>query len=127
MGYLSHLLYSRPHGNEWISKMEHNHNSRCDESDVSKQPGFTLNVHGLNVCISEVVCKCVAPLSFSLFFLTVLNLGLFFKLSAMEEVAHRMYLSTKHRLKERSESRSVHILLCDKFKRKLSSCCQGGG
>uniref|UniRef100_A0A3P8WJC1 GRAM domain containing 1C n=2 Tax=Cynoglossus semilaevis TaxID=244447 RepID=A0A3P8WJC1_CYNSE len=46
----------------------------------------------------------VAVMSLILFFLTVLNLGLFFKLSAMEEVAHRMYLSTKHRLKERSES-----------------------
>lgn len=41
----------------------------------------------------------------SLLILTLLNLGLFFKLWAMEDVAHRMYLSTKHRLRERAESR----------------------
>ncbi|KAG9328693.1 hypothetical protein JZ751_011462, partial [Albula glossodonta] len=41
----------------------------------------------------------------SLLVLTVLNLGLFFKLWAMEDVAHRMYLSTKHRLRQNMESR----------------------
>lgn len=46
----------------------------------------------------------VAGMSLILFILTVLNLGLFFKLWAMEDVAHRMYLSTKHRLRERSEA-----------------------
>ncbi|KAG9332950.1 hypothetical protein JZ751_013979, partial [Albula glossodonta] len=40
----------------------------------------------------------------SLLVLTVLNLGLFFKLWAMEDVAHRMYLSTKHRLRQNMES-----------------------
>lgn len=47
---------------------------------------------------------------FSLLILTVMNLGLFFKLWAMEDVAHRMYLSTKHRLRERSEARSDNSL-----------------
>ncbi|GAA6214971.1 GRAM domain-containing protein 1C [Lates japonicus] len=46
----------------------------------------------------------VAGMSLILLILTVLNLGLFFKLWAMEDVAHRMYLSTKHRLRERSEA-----------------------
>ncbi|XP_070784319.1 protein Aster-C [Enoplosus armatus] len=46
----------------------------------------------------------VAGMSLILLILTVMNLGLFFKLWAMEDVAHRMYLSTKHRLRERSEA-----------------------
>lgn len=45
----------------------------------------------------------IAFMSVILLILTLLNLGLFFKLWAMEDVAHRMYLSTKHRLRERSE------------------------
>ncbi|XP_041824627.1 protein Aster-C [Melanotaenia boesemani] len=49
----------------------------------------------------------VAGMSFILLILTVLNLALFFKLWAMEDVAHRMYLSTKHRLRERSEASLV--------------------
>lgn len=48
--------------------------------------------------------KIVAGMSVILLILTMLNLGLFFKLWAMEDVAHRMYLSTKHRLRERSEA-----------------------
>ncbi|TKS87729.1 GRAM domain-containing protein 1C [Collichthys lucidus] len=36
-----------------------------------------------------------------LLILTLMNLGLFLKLWAMEDVAHRMYLSTKHRLREK--------------------------
>uniref|UniRef100_A0A3B5LXP4 GRAM domain containing 1c n=1 Tax=Xiphophorus couchianus TaxID=32473 RepID=A0A3B5LXP4_9TELE len=39
-----------------------------------------------------------------LLILMVVNLGLFFKLWAMEDVAHRMYLTTKHRLRERMET-----------------------
>ncbi|KAK2859492.1 hypothetical protein Q5P01_004112 [Channa striata] len=50
----------------------------------------------------------VAWMSVILLILTVLNLGLFFKLWAMEDVAHRMYLSTKHRLRERSEASLAH-------------------
>ncbi|XP_029385441.1 protein Aster-C isoform X2 [Echeneis naucrates] len=46
----------------------------------------------------------VAGMSVILLLLTVLNLGLFFKLWAMEDVAHRMYLSAKHRLRERTET-----------------------
>lgn len=46
----------------------------------------------------------VAGMSLILLILTMLNLGLFFKLWAMEDVAHRMYLSTKHRLRERAEA-----------------------
>ncbi|XP_044031668.1 protein Aster-C isoform X3 [Siniperca chuatsi] len=46
----------------------------------------------------------VAGMSVILLILTVMNLGLFYKLWAMEDVAHRMYLSTKHRLRERSEA-----------------------
>ncbi|KAM4606369.1 protein Aster-C isoform 2-T2 [Polymixia lowei] len=45
----------------------------------------------------------VAGMSLILLILTVLNLGLFFKLWAMEDVAQRMYLSTKHRLRERND------------------------
>lgn len=42
-----------------------------------------------------------------------MNLGLFFKLWAMEDIAHRMYLTTKHRLRERTEARSDNFqLLC---------------
>ncbi|XP_028289236.1 protein Aster-C [Parambassis ranga] len=46
----------------------------------------------------------VAGMSLILLILMMLNLGLFFKLWAMEDVAHRMYLTTKHRLRERSEA-----------------------
>ncbi|XP_034562702.1 protein Aster-C isoform X2 [Notolabrus celidotus] len=44
----------------------------------------------------------VAGMSVILLILTVMNLSLFFKLWAMEDVAQRMYLTTKHRLRERS-------------------------
>ncbi|PWA18030.1 hypothetical protein CCH79_00004209, partial [Gambusia affinis] len=46
----------------------------------------------------------VVGMSVILLVLIVLNLGLFFKLWAMEDVAHRMYLTTKHRLRERMET-----------------------
>ncbi|XP_078136453.1 protein Aster-C [Sander vitreus] len=49
----------------------------------------------------------VAGMSVILLILTVMNLGLFFKLWAMEDVVHRMYLSTKHRLKEQSQASSL--------------------
>ncbi|XP_032360349.1 protein Aster-C isoform X2 [Etheostoma spectabile] len=49
----------------------------------------------------------IAGMSVILLILTVMNLGLFLKLWAMEDVAHRMYLSTKHRLKEQSEASSL--------------------
>ncbi|KAL1006527.1 hypothetical protein UPYG_G00073450 [Umbra pygmaea] len=50
------------------------------------------------------ISSIVAGMSIILFILTVLNLGLFFKLWAMEDVATRLYLSAKHRLRERAES-----------------------
>uniref|UniRef100_A0A3P9HXT9 GRAM domain containing 1c n=1 Tax=Oryzias latipes TaxID=8090 RepID=A0A3P9HXT9_ORYLA len=46
----------------------------------------------------------VAGMSLILLILTLLNLGLLLKLWAMEDVANRMYLTTKHRLRERSEA-----------------------
>lgn len=50
------------------------------------------------------------PLSFSLLILTVMNVGLFFKLWAMEDIAQRMYINSKHRLRERAEARSDNRL-----------------
>ncbi|XP_024135381.1 protein Aster-C [Oryzias melastigma] len=46
----------------------------------------------------------VAGMSLILLILTMLNFGLLLKLWAMEDVANRMYLTTKHRLRERSEA-----------------------
>ncbi|XP_061093211.1 protein Aster-C isoform X2 [Conger conger] len=46
----------------------------------------------------------VAGMSLILLVLMVLNLGLFFKLWAMEDVAHKMYLSTKQHIREKMES-----------------------
>ncbi|XP_035268554.1 protein Aster-C isoform X1 [Anguilla anguilla] len=46
----------------------------------------------------------VAGMSLILLVLVVLNLGLFFKLWAMEDVAHQMYLSTKQHLREKVAS-----------------------
>ncbi|TSK98432.1 GRAM domain-containing protein 1C [Bagarius yarrelli] len=50
------------------------------------------------------ITAIIAGMSLILLVLTILNLGLFFKLWAMEDVAHRMYLSTKQRMRERAES-----------------------
>ncbi|KAJ0022920.1 hypothetical protein NQD34_015054 [Periophthalmus magnuspinnatus] len=50
----------------------------------------------------------IVAMSLILLILTLLNLGLFFKLWAMEDIAHRMYLSTKHRLRERGQSSMAH-------------------
>ncbi|XP_061121774.1 protein Aster-C isoform X1 [Syngnathus typhle] len=50
------------------------------------------------------ITAIVAALSVILLILTVLNVGLFIKLWAMEDVAHRMYLTTKHRLMEKTEA-----------------------
>ncbi|KAM9839329.1 protein Aster-C isoform 2-T2 [Aulostomus maculatus] len=49
------------------------------------------------------VFSIVAGISLILGILAVINLVLFFKLWAMEDIAHRMYLSAKHRLRERSD------------------------
>ncbi|KAL7840769.1 hypothetical protein AOLI_G00260920 [Acnodon oligacanthus] len=50
------------------------------------------------------ITSIIAGMSMILLILTVLNLGLFFKLWAMEDVAHRMYLTTKQRMRERAEA-----------------------
>ncbi|XP_062841903.1 protein Aster-C isoform X2 [Trichomycterus rosablanca] len=50
------------------------------------------------------ITSIIAGMSLILLILTVLNLGLFFKLWAMEDVAHRLYLSTKQRMRERAET-----------------------
>ncbi|KAI4888004.1 hypothetical protein NFI96_034671 [Prochilodus magdalenae] len=50
------------------------------------------------------ITSIIAGMSLILLILTVLNLGLFFKLWAMEDVAHRMYLTTKQRMRERAEA-----------------------
>ncbi|XP_060717451.1 protein Aster-C isoform X1 [Tachysurus vachellii] len=49
------------------------------------------------------ITSIIVGMSLILLILTILNLGLFFKLWAMEDVAHRMYLSTKQRMRERAE------------------------
>ncbi|XP_058232430.1 protein Aster-C [Hemibagrus wyckioides] len=49
------------------------------------------------------ITSIIAAMSLILLILTILNLGLFFKLWAMEDVAHRMYLSTKQRMREKAE------------------------
>ncbi|KAF7691680.1 protein Aster-C isoform X1 [Silurus meridionalis] len=51
------------------------------------------------------ITSIIAGMSLILLILTILNLGLFFKLWAMEDVAQRMYLTTKQRLRERAEAR----------------------
>ncbi|KAL6462825.1 hypothetical protein MHYP_G00292470 [Metynnis hypsauchen] len=50
------------------------------------------------------ITSIIAGMSVILLILTVLNLGLFFKLWAMEDVAHRMYITTKQRMRERAEA-----------------------
>lgn len=112
-------LYVRTNGNERPTQMEHHDNSDWDECDVSQQPtwlmwsvqilkclkSFLPSSGPLLFCAPKVGLHTVLCVSFSLLILTVMNLGLFFKLWAMEDIAHRMYLSTKHRLRERSEAR----------------------
>ncbi|XP_060755908.1 protein Aster-C isoform X2 [Neoarius graeffei] len=50
------------------------------------------------------ITSIIAVMSLILLVLTILNLGLFFKLWAMEDVAHRMYLSTKQRMRDRADA-----------------------
>ncbi|XP_028290692.1 protein Aster-C isoform X1 [Gouania willdenowi] len=50
------------------------------------------------------ISTIVAVMSVILLILAILNLGLFMKLWAMEDIAHRMYMNSKHRLRERTES-----------------------
>ncbi|XP_068615574.1 LOW QUALITY PROTEIN: protein Aster-C-like, partial [Brachionichthys hirsutus] len=75
-----------------------------------KQYGQDLEQHGDMVPVETKGVRrwktttLVAGMSVILLMLTLMNLGLFFKLWAMEDTAHRMYLSTKHRLRERTEA-----------------------
>ncbi|MFT7812354.1 GRAM domain-containing protein 1C [Arapaima gigas] len=50
------------------------------------------------------IIAIVTGMIFLLLLLTSMNVGLFFKLWAMEDVAQRLYLSTKYRLQEKAES-----------------------
>lgn len=99
--------------------MEHHHLSGLDECDVRKHPVS-------NVCVLILWVETYEhPLSFSLLILTMMNVGLFFKLWAMEDIAQRMYMSSKHRLRERAEARSDNQLLnhnCSQLVCLVSTC-----
>lgn len=103
----------RSNRNERSAQMEHYHHSGLDEFNVSKHlvETFWVEMHQ-------------HPLSFSLLILTLMNVGLFFKLWAMEDITHRMYMSTKHRLRERAEARSEKLLLRDNCS-NLCGCMEG--
>ncbi|XP_048029896.1 protein Aster-C isoform X1 [Megalobrama amblycephala] len=74
-------------------------------ADSDQQRGSTIGAMDIkNTPHRWNITSIVTGMSLILFVLVVLNLGLFFKLWAMEDVAHRMYLNTKHRMKERVES-----------------------
>ncbi|KAK9953337.1 hypothetical protein ABG768_017339 [Culter alburnus] len=74
-------------------------------ADSDQQRGGTMGAMDIkNTPHRWNITSIVTGMSLILFVLVVLNLGLFFKLWAMEDVAHRMYLNTKHRMKERVES-----------------------
>ncbi|XP_077591739.1 protein Aster-C isoform X2 [Stigmatopora nigra] len=72
-------------------------------------PSEMNNPYGWNIS------AIVAAMSLILLILTVLNVGLFVKLWAMEDVAHRMYLTTKHRLRERTEASMVSEFASKQF------------
>ncbi|XP_052399118.1 protein Aster-C [Carassius gibelio] len=74
-------------------------------ADLDQQRAGTMGAMDLkNTQHRWNVTSIVFGMSLILFVLVVLNLGLFYKLWAMEDIAHRMYLNTKHRMKERAES-----------------------
>ncbi|XP_056595023.1 protein Aster-C [Triplophysa dalaica] len=73
-------------------------------TDSEQQRGGTMGAVDMKNAQRWNITTIVIGMSLILFVLTALNLGLFFKLWAMEDVAHRMYLSTKHRMRERAES-----------------------
>nr|XP_015197250.1 PREDICTED: GRAM domain-containing protein 1C isoform X1 [Lepisosteus oculatus]XP_015197251.1 PREDICTED: GRAM domain-containing protein 1C isoform X1 [Lepisosteus oculatus] len=62
-------------------------------------PGAVLDFKGTQKWSLTTI---VAFMSLILLVLTVLNLSLFFKLWAMEDIAHRMHISTKMRLKDKT-------------------------
>ncbi|KAM6900467.1 protein Aster-C [Xenentodon cancila] len=86
------------------SMQEHsNHNKQYGQDSEQQRDGImgSMDITGPPRWNTTTI---VAGLSVILLFLTVLNLGLLFKLWAMEDVAHRMYLSAKHRMRERAEA-----------------------
>ncbi|XP_051738458.1 protein Aster-C isoform X1 [Ctenopharyngodon idella] len=84
---------------------EHMKPGKQYSADSDQQRGSTMGTMDIkNTPHRWNITSIVTGMSLILFVLVVLNLGLFFKLWAMEDVAHRMYLNTKHRMKERVES-----------------------
>ncbi|XP_067291305.1 protein Aster-C [Pseudorasbora parva] len=84
---------------------EHMKPGKQYSADSDQQRGGTMSAMDIkNLPHRGNVTSIVFGMSLILFVLVVLNLGLFFKLWAMEDVAHRMYLNTKHRMKEKVES-----------------------
>ncbi|XP_031439436.1 protein Aster-C [Clupea harengus] len=79
-------------GKQYSADTEQNRDGNIGPVDIKGPHSWNINT-------------IVAVMSFILLILTVLNLGLFYKLWAMEDVAHRMFLSTKNRLRERAEFR----------------------
>lgn len=81
---------------------EHMKPGKQYSADSDQQSGGTMGAMDIkNRPHRWNITSIVIGMSLILFVLVVLNLGLFFKLWAMEDVAHRMYLNTKHRMKER--------------------------
>lgn len=83
---------------------EHMKPNKQYSQDSEQQRASSIGPTEMNGPYRWNITTIVAGMSLILLILTLMNLGLFFKLWAMEDVAHRMYLSTKHRLRERSEA-----------------------
>lgn len=86
------------------SLQEHMKPGKQYSLDSEQQRGGSMGAMDMKNAQKLNVTTIIFGMSLILFVLTVLNLGLFFKLWAMEDVAHRMYLSTKHRMREKAES-----------------------
>uniref|UniRef100_A0A4W4H711 VASt domain-containing protein n=2 Tax=Electrophorus electricus TaxID=8005 RepID=A0A4W4H711_ELEEL len=83
---------------------DHARPSRQYSADLEQRRDSTMGAVNIKSAQSWNITSIIAGMSLILLILTVLNLGLFFKLWAMEDVAHRMYLSTKQRMRERAEA-----------------------
>ncbi|XP_026056264.1 GRAM domain-containing protein 1C-like isoform X1 [Carassius auratus] len=87
---------------------EHMKPGKQYSADSDQQRAGTMGAMDIkNTQHRQNITSIVFAMSLILFVLVVLNLGLFFKLWAMEDVAHRLYLNTKHRMKEGVESSSL--------------------
>ncbi|XP_077100745.1 protein Aster-C isoform X2 [Siphateles boraxobius] len=81
---------------------EHMKPGKQYSADSDQQRGGTMGAMDIkNTPHRWNITSIVIMMSLILLVLVVLNLGLFFKLWAMEDVAHRMYLNARHRMKER--------------------------